>query len=221
MKGRNHELISLGLVLPFFVTIHLNELVDNLYLLLFMIGVAIGSLVPDVDATDARIMHGYYEYAGLFFKHAIYRPIAFLTGEKGHRKIMHRLKGMVLTIAMLTLIFLVIIIAYWILTGHGASLALVLVILSFFIGLSLGYCLHLFEDMHTVSGIQWTENGRTIRGPIRTGTKQEDFVAITYMIWGTICTFGAYSGQYVGANIGLLIGVLIILAIVFLLIKKK
>ena len=58
MKGINHELISLGLVLPFYVTIWMTDAVDDLYLLLFIVGVAIGSLVPDVDASDARIMHG-------------------------------------------------------------------------------------------------------------------------------------------------------------------
>jgi len=220
MKGRNHELISLGLVLPFFVTIMMTETVDSTYLLLFIVGVAIGSLVPDVDATDARIMHGSYEYAGLFFKNVIYKPIAFLTGEKGHRKIMHRLKGMVLTILFLTIIFFVVIVAVWAYTGQGISLSLILVIASFFIGLSIGYCLHLFEDMHTVSGIQWTENGRKIKGPIRTGTKQEDHVAITYMLWGVVCTFLAYSGQYLAAIAGLIVGVLIILAIVFFLFKR-
>jgi len=220
MKGRNHELISLGLVLPFFVTLWMLDAVDDGYLLLFIMGVLIGSLVPDVDATDARIFHGYYEYVGLFFKYLIYKPIAFLTGERGHRKIMHRLKGMVLTIAMLTLYFIVIIAVYWGYTGRGVSLGRVLVIGVFFIGLCTGYCLHLFEDTHTVSGIQWTENGRTVKGPIRTGTRQEDVVAVGYMMWGVVCTFFAYSKMYVVAMAGLIVGMFVILAIVFFLIKR-
>ena len=127
---------------------------------------------------------------------------------------------MVLTLALLTLICALVILGIWAATGRGISLGAVLAIASFFLGLSIGYCLHLFEDMHTVSGIQWTEGGRRIKGAIRTGTRQEEGVAVTYMVWGGVCTFLAYSSRYLEAIIGVLVGATVILLIVFKVMKR-
>jgi len=154
---------------------------------------AIGSLLPDVDATDATILHGRYRPIGLFFKWVIYFPIAFLIGDKQHRGFFHSLEGLLVSILVSTSItttYLYFINSY-ILIPHLSQSHLIVfdfnhfsaIIGSIAIGLGLGYIMHLYEDTMTVSGITWSYfGGGTFSGNIKVGTNRESFFFFALML---------------------------------------
>jgi hypothetical protein len=221
MRGEAHELISLSIVMSFAYALYLSDTIGSLHILLIMVGTAIGSLVPDVDAADGRIMHGNYKWAGRFFKYIVYRPIAYLTGEGGHRKVMHSLRGILYSVAIMTLIVAAVLVAV-VLAFHVSvdPLAATVTALAFFSGYSAGFALHLFEDMHTVSGVRWLKNGRTLRGPVRTGTKGEWLVAIPYMLLGVAGFWAVLDGHHLLGPLLVAVGVAVILIVVLWLIPR-
>jgi hypothetical protein len=221
MRGEAHELISLSIILPFAYALYLPDIIEPLHIVLFLIGTAVGSLVPDVDAADGRIMHGKYKWVGRFFKYLIYRPIAFLTKEGGHRKVMHSLRGILYSIALMALIIILVLIAAILALNLSLTiLATTVTALSFFIGYSVGFALHLFEDMHTVSGVVWLRNGRTWNGPVRTGTSGEWYVATPYMVLGVASYFIVIQGHYLLGPLLVVVGMALILFVVIRIIPE-
>jgi len=215
MRGEAHELISLSIVMPFAIALWMGGVLEPIYILLIFVGTAIGSLVPDVDAADGRIMHGKYKWVGRFFKYLVYRPIAFLTKEGGHRKVMHSLRGILYSIAIVALIIMVLLVLVVLALGVSFDvLTVTFIMLAFFASYSIGLALHLFEDMHTVSGVVWFKGGRTWNGPVRTGTQGEWLVATPYMILGVAGYFVVMEGYYLLGPLLVVVGVAIILIIV-------
>jgi hypothetical protein len=216
MRGEAHEFISLAIVLPFIYSLMSADLIHSLHILLILVGVGIGSLVPDVDATDGRIMHGKYKWIGRFFKYIIYKPMAFLTKEYGHRKVMHSIRGMIYSIILCGIVVAAISFLVSWKFDISFNLYFTITVLSFFVGYSVGYMLHLFEDTHTVSGIRWFKNGRTWKGPVRTGTNGEWIVAAIYMVLGLVCLgVVVFLDHLILGPILLLMGVIVILIVVF------
>jgi membrane-bound metal-dependent hydrolase YbcI (DUF457 family) len=134
-------------------------------------GLALGSLLPDVDASDAKIMHGYWGVIGFIGKYLFYKPMSFLLGLKSdayrekHRGYLHSLVG-----CLLTTIF------FGVLLGIVAvpNPAYAYIPLSALVGIPLGFLLHLAEDSFTRSGVRWFfPRDRVLSGQISTYRKQD------------------------------------------------
>jgi len=122
-------------------------------------------------------MHGWWKPFGLFGKHAFYRPLRKLLGEKaGHRRILHSLIGCLFTSLFFALI----------------SLVLYLVGVFFmwyvWIGIPIGFLLHLAEDSFTYSGVKWFyPRTKVISSTTVNTTGSEWFlVGIWFVVFGTM-----------------------------------
>jgi membrane-bound metal-dependent hydrolase YbcI (DUF457 family) len=178
MLGRHHlalSVLTLSLLLvPFFGS-------STTLVIIALIGCAVGSLIPDADASDGAIFHNevrgvhgnvrpivntvalIFPLFGYLTRYGIYKPITSLFGiDERHRGFLHTIRG-ILAAAGLTAVYVVIILL--ILARDLASFALgLLVFMSAYI---IGAVLHLIEDTMTVSGVQPLK--RLIRGRLRTG----------------------------------------------------
>jgi len=62
-------------------------------------GVLLGYLLPDVDASDAKVMHGYWKPIGLFGKYIFYKPMTWILRTRSdayreqHRGYLHSFIG--------------------------------------------------------------------------------------------------------------------------------
>ncbi len=172
MLGRHHLLLSLFtailIILPYF------EENTELTLILLM-GIAIGSLIPDADSPDAAIFHEkikgvkgdlgklinhffapIFPLFGYVTKYAIYRPSIFIFGrtflkkynvKERHRGFLHSFIG-IGTSALLTSIYLIIIL--YLLDALNW-----IFFLGFVCAYIVGALLHLLEDSATVTGTQF------------------------------------------------------------------
>ncbi len=61
-------MVSILIVLPTWMALYKLLRVDVVFLVYILGGVMLGSLLPDVDASDAKIMHGSWRVIGLFGK---------------------------------------------------------------------------------------------------------------------------------------------------------
>jgi membrane-bound metal-dependent hydrolase YbcI (DUF457 family) len=172
MLGRHHLLLSLFtaaiLVIPYFF--QYPELA-----LLVVIGVSIGSLVPDADSSDAAIFHEkirgikgefgqvingliapLFPVFGYATKYLVYKPAIFVFGrtllrkyniEERHRGFLHSFIG-VSTATILTGIY-----AFIILFLLGVFS--LWYFMAFLLSYTFGALLHLMEDSATVTGTQF------------------------------------------------------------------
>lgn len=194
MRGRQHLAITLattlGLITPFY---HTKPVLS----VALVMGAVIGSLIPDIDSSDALIFHkdvllsqkGYARVFNLFpgvllpffgyiTKYAVYIPSVLvfkiiLPGRfrpsYGHRKYMHSLLGITVT-TLITGIYAVI----------GLNLVdpieinSLVVLAVFLTGYLFGAVLHLLEDACTKTGIMFLYpfSTKTIKGNIITGKDQ-------------------------------------------------
>ena len=171
---------------------------------LFM--VIIGSMVPDVDASDSIFFHD-YPYLSQFFKYFIYYPVAYVHGKRKHRGIMHTLPGLIIT----TTLFLGYIIGISLIVGVALFLLSpniletiidtiegiedvsfdILYIGMFFLvtipAFMFGMFAHLWEDSTTVSGIRWFSNKQYVsRGSLKVGGTNENLAFIVFTGAGLI-----------------------------------
>lgn len=172
MLGKHHLLLSLFtasiVAIPYFFLF--PELV-----LVIIIGVAIGSLVPDADSPDAAIFHEkvkgikgelgqaingliapLFPIFGYATKYLIYKPAIFIFGrtllknyniEERHRGFLHSFLGVAIAA---------------IFTGAYATIILLLLdmfsfwyFIAFILSYTSGALLHLVEDSATVTGTQF------------------------------------------------------------------
>ena len=217
MRGEYHLTLSLligwTLYYPFLSlgTHRLLPLIVSLLLLLFL---SIGSLVPDVDASDSKL---FYEYptAGHIFKYGIYYPLSFFFKERKHRGFMHSLEGAFLT----TLIFM----SYVFVISVFGLLALLLFLptiessflnsiqsielvpidivygcsvgMAIGLGLFTGILLHIFEDSLTISGVNWKWSGTSNwyrNGNIRVGGTFETGIYTVFFAESGLCFIYEY-----------------------------
>jgi len=175
MLGRQHLVITSltvsGLILPFY---YFMPVISTAML----IGAILGSLIPDIDGSDALIFHGkvfrvkagYTQVFNLFpgillplfgyaTKYVIYLPsvLAFkiflprhYRPEYGHRKYMHSFLGVGTTSAVTGLTAL----TFLALTGF-LNLAGLILITGFLIGYTAGALMHLLEDACTKTGVMF------------------------------------------------------------------
>jgi membrane-bound metal-dependent hydrolase YbcI (DUF457 family) len=147
------------------------------------LGLAIGSLAPDADASGAAILHpglpgrgsgarGWiFPFFGYLIRYLIYYPcwavLRLLFGRRcslGHRGLLHSFLGVIL----ITLLSAAWVAVFLFLAGGEAYL---LLLLPFGAALLAGCLFHLVEDSSTVSGIRWAYpwSDRAVHGTLRTG----------------------------------------------------
>ncbi len=171
MLGRHHLLLSLFTVAILFVP-YFQE--NTELTLVILIGVAIGSLMPDADSPDAAIFHEKVHikgnlgkiinglFAPLFSlfgrttKYAIYKPAVFIFGKtflkkynigEKHRGFLHSFIGIGIS-TIFTAIYLSIILL-------AIGFFNIWYFLSFMVAYSFGALMHLIEDSSTVTGTQF------------------------------------------------------------------
>ncbi|QGA80518.1 metal-dependent hydrolase [Candidatus Nanohalobium constans] len=188
MLGRQHLMLSVASV-----SVVLAPFLLRAELLVFTLffGVAIGSLIPDVDAPDAAVFHrdvrglsGDFGSAvnnlvgpvlpvfGYSTKYLIYKPVVklleFLTSEdycfeEKHRTFSHSVLG-VFTMTVLTGVYLVPVLL-------SLELLAPFYLLAFLSAYMIGAFLHMLEDSCTKTGIAWNSpfSETRIKGQISTG----------------------------------------------------
>lgn len=217
MLGRQHLTLSFfSGIIVFSPLIH----VESSYFILSVIGVCIGSLIPDVDAEDASIFHskvrGLKGDTGLILndfiapllplfgyvtKYIIYRPLLvvydkFLFSDyefsDSHRDFTHSILG-VFSITVFTGVLI------------GIPLHLIkefnfVFLYVFLVGYLVGCLLHMLQDSCTRTGIAWNSpfSGRKLKGEIYTG---KDFfkIHIFSLILGvtsSLFLFVSFTGQF-------------------------
>lgn len=197
MKGRNHVLITWGVVLPVLYPIISIYPVETV---LAFITLTLGCLTPDIDIKTSTLFKGgkslqngvtepFYVLFGsflfpfaLFMRYLVAKPGQLLVGvttenelNTGHRGFTHTLPGLVSVITIL---------------GFYASVLLLYLNIYEFqflfvglIGFTFGYILHLLQDSLTKSGILWIHPFSEIklRGSLKTG-KSKFKIGITQIL---------------------------------------
>ncbi|GEM_PF-260267 len=171
MLGRHHLLLSIFTVAILFVP-YFQE--NTELTLVILIGIAIGSLIPDADSPDAAIFHEkvyvkgnlgkiinglfapLFPLFGYTTKYAIYKPSVFIFAKtflkkynisERHRGFLHSFIG-IGTATIFTAIYLSIILL-------AIDLFDIWLFLSFIVAYSFGALMHLIEDSSTVTGTQF------------------------------------------------------------------
>ncbi len=184
MLGTQHLKLTVmtytALTAPFFLDHPINVIIG-------LIGVSIGSLIPDIDSVDAAVFHSnvkglgspgiaFNDFIGPILpifayisKYIIYKPIVHLlnfltpyTFHERHRSFTHSITG----VAALTLMTGLLL--YLPLNYTGLSIALLPYFLAAYCG---GALMHMVQDSCTKSGIAWNQpfNKFKIKGNLVTG----------------------------------------------------
>lgn len=193
MLGRHHLLLSLGvgasLLVPWF-----SEY--SLLVCVMIVGVAIGSLIPDVDAEDAAIFHGdlrglsgdigrtindliapIFPVFGYATEYLIYKPMVRIYGrtllrgydlKEKHRGLLHSWIGIVSATAM-TGLYMTPLLIYLELFDS-------LFLAGFLGAYILGAFLHLLEDSCTKTGVTFNHpfSRKRLHGQLTTTARPED-----------------------------------------------
>ena len=188
MRGESHLWMSLFVALPAFTVLYtLSPSVQYRNSVIFiMMGISVGSLLPDFDARDAKVMHGWWRPIGLIGKYLFYKPLAKLlhwtadTFRNEHRGFLHSLIGWLFT----SLFF--------------AGISIVLYPIAWFvwhiwIGIPIGFLLHLAEDSFTKRGVRWFfPKGEPLRSTTRTHTGSEYLLFMFFIVFGSLTVFVYY-----------------------------
>lgn len=173
------------------------------FVIISLIGVGIGSLIPDVDAKDAAVFHtnirGLKSTPGLAFnrllapslplfgyitKYFIYKPAIHLFNlitsynfQEKHRHLTHSILG-IFTVTSVTGLYLMI---------PLILLEINLVFpLTFLIGYFVGQFLHLIQDSCTKSGVAWRQpfSNTKLKGNLTTGKDNFKPLMLLYLLSG-------------------------------------
>lgn len=214
MLGRQHFLLStitgIVVVSPFIAAYKWLSLAT-------LLGIAIGSLIPDIDASDATIFHtnvsGLHRSPGKLFnfligpimpvfgyitKYLVYIPsvkalnlFTDYSFEEGHRSFTHSLTGVGILTALTGFIL------YPLVNELGLDLSFLYFFLA---GYSSGAIMHMLQDSFTVSGIAWNQPFSTtkLKGKLKTG---EDMWKPRYftLILGFLAPVNVYTVSSIGA----------------------
>ena len=160
-------------------------------------GVLLGCLLPDVDASDAKVMHGYWRPIGLFGKYLFYKPMTWILRTRSdayreqHRGYLHSFIGCFLA----TFFFAIPIAIIFVLSTYVSLVPLETSILVWYawIGLPFGFLMHLVEDSFTKSGVRWIfPGGKTYSSQTSTGKKSEYNLLSAFIVTFGILTAIVY-----------------------------
>ncbi|MHA2352491.1 MAG: metal-dependent hydrolase [Candidatus Thorarchaeota archaeon] len=216
MRGESHLIASFMISLPTIMALYTMAPDTMTEVMAYVLGgVLLGCLLPDVDASDAKVMHGYWRPIGLFGKYVFYKPMTWILRTRSdayreqHRGYLHSFIGCFLA----TIFFAFPIAIIFLHSTYVMLLPLETTIWVWFvwIGLPFGFLMHLVEDSFTKSGVRWIfPGGRTYSSQTRTGKKSEYnllsafivtfgiLTAIVYMATPSfIVLFGAILGSLV------------------------
>ena len=168
MKGKDHIFISITWALLISTPI---ITINSTYVLMFIIGVFIGSLLPDIDASvspyakrgDVMRGAGYAVYGASKVTGKIFKSIKDDPNNKyeSHRGLLHSVPGVFVAslLIVIPLNIILYLVNYW---NSGLIIAS--------IGLFAGALFHLLEDCCTCSGIRlfYPFSERKLRGGINT-----------------------------------------------------
>jgi len=136
-----------------------------------MMGVMVGSLLPDVDASDSKIMHGTWKPIGFVGKYLFYKPMVRLLGKQTdtfrdeHRGILHSLLGCLMASAF----FAVPTAIFFVVLTRLVEMETAIPVWYIWMGVPIGFMLHLAEDSFTRSGVRWFfPQGEPTRSTTRT-----------------------------------------------------
>ncbi len=174
MLGRHHLMLS-AFTLAFLFTPYFEQ--DSMFALVVLGGVAIGSLIIDIDGSDSAVMHSHIKgirgnvgalingliapilpIFGYITKYTIYKPSLWILSKtilikynkeeiEHHRGFSHSIIG-VLSFAFVTGAYLLIICLLLDILNW-------LYFMSFILAYIFGAFMHMLEDSCTKSGIQW------------------------------------------------------------------
>jgi membrane-bound metal-dependent hydrolase YbcI (DUF457 family) len=174
------------------VLFNLNQ--QSVYVLVYFLGgIMLGSLLPDVDASDAKIMHGGWRAIGVFGKYLFYRPMTWALARRSdafgdeHRGYLHSLLGCLLATLYFTLpmTLLFVVLTYL----YTVPLTQTLLFWWAWVGMPFGFLMHLAEDTFTKSGVRWFfPRGRPYRGTTRTGKRSEYNLLTAFLLTYGILT---------------------------------
>lgn len=207
MLGRQHLMLSVvtGLIL----IIPIAHILDG-FIALVIIGVSIGSLIPDVDASDAAVFHrninGLNRQMGRLVnglvgpilpvfgyttKYMIYKPAVHVFNlfsrkysfSEKHRSFSHSFLG-VFTLTAVTGLYLTPILVY-------LPSVSVFHIFTFLLGYSFGALLHMLQDSCTRTGIVWNApfSNKRLKGSLRTGKDNREPRFMLYVLSAQIPVF--------------------------------
>jgi membrane-bound metal-dependent hydrolase YbcI (DUF457 family) len=222
MRGNDHIAISMGSGLLLASPWLLN---NPLIAVIFVVGVLIGSLLPDTDATDSKLhyMDGIARFFSLIMQPVII-PLTKLIYwifrmpfNPSHRGSMHTLTGVIVYTSLLAGL----ISSVLFFTGYWYPIFGL-----FFIGICIGGVLHILEDCCTRSGLMPFKpfSGRKYAGNINTGDKKEKRPGMYAKVM-----FGAAGGVLIGGYyyqidqiylVGLSAGLFVLLWVVILRVSK-
>ncbi len=157
-------------------------------------GIMLGCLLPDVDASDAKVMHGSWEPIGLFGKYVFYKPMTWILRTRSddyrdkHRGYLHSLLGCFLATVFFGIVIalLFVVSTYFWLVPIESSILLWFVL----IGIPFGFLMHLVEDSFTKSGVRWRfPHGKTYSSSTSTGKKSEYNLVAAFVV-----SYGILSG---------------------------
>ena len=198
MRGESHLIASFMISLPTIMALFkmapdtMTEVIGYI-----LGGVLLGCLLPDVDASDAKVMHGYWRPIGLFGKYMFYKPMTWILRTRSdayrekHRGYLHSLIGCFLA----TIFFAIPIAIIFLHSTYVLLLPLETTIWVWYvwIGLPFGFLMHLVEDSFTKSGVRWIfPSGRTYSSQTTTGKKSEYNLLSAFIVTYGILTVIVY-----------------------------
>jgi membrane-bound metal-dependent hydrolase YbcI (DUF457 family) len=198
MRGESHLIASFMISLPTIwalYTMATDTMIDVIGYILG--GVLLGCLLPDVDASDAKVMRGYWRPIGLFGKYLFYKPMTLILKARSdayreqHRGYLHSFIGCFLA----TIFFAIPIAIIFLHSTYVLLLPLETTIWVWivWIGLPFGFLMHLVEDSFTKSGVRWMfPNGKTFSSQTSTGKKSEYNLLSAFIVTSGILTVIVY-----------------------------
>jgi len=182
MRGESHLSISVLMSMPtWYLLYKLSPLsMQNNGFIVILIGIAVGSLLPDIDASDAKVMHGGWSPIGRFTKKFFYKPLTNTDiFEDKHRGFLHSLLGCFLISAFFIPIVVALSMIIWLLNPLMYVLSWLL--WWFWLGIPIGFLLHLAEDSFTKSGVRWFfPRGEPTRSTTRLKRGSEELLVVVF-----------------------------------------
>ena len=200
MRGESHLIASFMISLPTIWALYSMAPDAMTDVIVYVLGgVLLGCLLPDVDASDAKVMHGYWRPIGLFGKYLFYKPMTWIlrtrydekTYQEKHRGYLHSFIGCFLA----TIYFAIPIAILFLHSTYVMLLPLETTIWVWVIwsGLPFGFLMHLVEDSFTKSGVRWIfPGGKTYSSQTSTGKKSEYNLLSAFIVTFGILTAIVY-----------------------------
>ena len=106
MRGAAHVILTFLAVFSVSYPLYLQNAISAEISTIIIVGAVLGSLVPDIDASDSAILHGELKIFGKFFKRVVYPPVSYTARKvfnlkKEHRGFMHSILGVMVFNAFL------------------------------------------------------------------------------------------------------------------------